>query len=100
MQNSEPFNTNITSINICLQNAARITRALFEICLKKSWPIMASRLLNLSKTIDKRIWGFETPLRQFSILTQEIIGKLEAKRLKVDKLREMDAKEIGMVYKH
>ena len=100
MQNSEPFNTNITSINICLQNAARITRALFEICLKKSWPIMASRLLNLSKTIDKRIWGFETPLRQFSILTPEIIGKLEAKRLKVDKLREMDAKEIGMAYKH
>jgi activating signal cointegrator complex subunit 3 len=77
------------------QNAARITRSLFEICLKKGWPIMASRLLNLSKTIDKKIWGFETPLRQFSILPQEIISKLEARNLKVDKLREMDAKEIG-----
>ena len=56
---------------------------------------MASRLLNLSKTIDKRIWGFESPLRQFSILTPEIINKLEQRNLKIDKLREMDAKEIG-----
>lgn len=58
---------------------------------------MAGRLLNLSKTIDKRIWGFETPLRQFSILTPEIIYKIENKKLKIDKLREMDAKEIGNV---
>ncbi|WAR07337.1 ASCC3-like protein [Mya arenaria] len=82
------------------QNAARITRSLFEICLKKGWPIMASRLLNLSKTIDKRIWGFETPLRQFSILTQEVITKIEGRKLKIDKLRDMDAKEIGHMLHH
>ncbi|KAH3727122.1 hypothetical protein DPMN_053047 [Dreissena polymorpha] len=57
---------------------------------------MAGRLLNLSKTIDKRIWGFETPLRQFSILSPEIINKLEAGKMKIERLREMDAKEIGM----
>ena len=56
---------------------------------------MAGRLLNLSKTIEKRLWGFENPLRQFSILTYEIFEKLEAKRLTIDRLREMDAKEIG-----
>jgi len=56
---------------------------------------MASRLLNLSKSIDKRIWGFETPLRQFSVLTPEIISKIEARKLSMDKLRDMDAKEIG-----
>ncbi|KAL4233009.1 activating signal cointegrator 1 complex subunit [Mactra antiquata] len=82
------------------QNSARIIRSLFEICLKKGWPIMASRLLNLSKTIDKRIWGFETPLRQFSILSHEIIHKIEAKNLKIDKLREMDSKEIGHMLHH
>lgn len=71
-------------------------RALFEITLKKSWPIMASRLLNLCKTIDKRLWGFENPLRQFPTLSQEILRKLEERKLTIDKLKEMDAKEIGM----
>ena len=70
-------------------------RALFEITLKKSWPIMASRLLNLVKTIDKRLWGFENPLRQFPILSQEIMRKIEERKLTIDKLKEMDHKEIG-----
>ena len=56
---------------------------------------MASRLLSLCKTVDKRLWGFESPLRQFPILSSEIITKIEARRLKIDKLREMDSKEIG-----
>ena len=70
-------------------------RALFEMALRKGWPIMASRLLKLSKTVEKRLWGFENPLRQFPILSMEIFSKLEARRLNVDKLREMDSKEIG-----
>ena len=56
---------------------------------------MASRLLALCKTVDKRLWGFESPLRQFPILSSEIISKIEARNLKIDKLREMDSKEIG-----
>ena len=78
-----------------VQNAGRIIRALFEVALKKGWPVMAGRLLNLCKTIDKRLWGFENPLRQFPILTSEILNKLEAKKLTVDRLRDMDPKEIG-----
>ena len=83
------------NVNYLFQNGARILRSLFEICLKKGWPIMASRLLSLCKTVDKRLWGFESPLRQFPILSSEIITKIEARRLKIDKLREMDSKEIG-----
>lgn len=64
--------------------------------LRKGWPIMAGRLLDLSKVIEKRLWGFENPLRQFSILSVEILNKLESRRLTVDKLKEMDAKDIGM----
>ncbi|VDI49942.1 activating signal cointegrator complex subunit 3 [Mytilus galloprovincialis] len=82
------------------QNAGRIMRALFEICLKKSWPIMAGRLLNLCKTIDKRLWGFENPLRQFPTLSQEILKKIEDKKLTIDKLKEMDHKEIGHMVHH
>lgn len=56
---------------------------------------MAGRLLEQCKIIDKRLWGHEHPLRQFSILTPEVLGKLEARRLTVDRLKEMDSKEIG-----
>lgn len=56
---------------------------------------MAGRLLNLCKTIDKRLWGFENPLRQFPLLTSEILHKLESKKMTVDRLKEMDPKEIG-----
>ena len=63
--------------------------------IRKGWPIMAGRLLELSKVIEKRLWAFENPLRQFPILGVEVLDKLEARRLTVDKLREMDPKEIG-----
>ena len=58
------------------------------------------RLLMVSKMVDKRIWNFETPLRQFPILTHESLRKIEEKKLNMDKLREMEAKEIGMCYKY
>ena len=45
--------------------------------------------------VDKRIWGFESPLRQFPILNFESLKKIEDKKLNIDKLREMEAKEIG-----
>ena len=54
-----------------------------------------SRLLTLSKMVDKRIWGHESPLRQFPILSFESLKKIEDKKLNIDKLREMEAKEIG-----
>lgn len=78
-----------------LQNAARIVRALFEVALRKGWPIMAGRLLSLSKTIEKRLWGFEHPLRQFPFLQAEIFRKIEARKLTIDRLKEMDPNEIG-----
>ncbi|XP_041463235.1 activating signal cointegrator 1 complex subunit 3-like [Lytechinus variegatus] len=82
------------------QNAARIIRALFEITLRTGWPLMAANLLMLSKSIDRRLWAWENPLRQFSVLSYEILRKLEAKKLSVDKLREMDSKEIGLMVHH
>ncbi len=40
------------------QNAARIVRGLFEIALRKGWPLMAGRLLQLSKIIERRLSRF------------------------------------------
>lgn len=82
------------------QNAGRIMRALFEMALRKGWPVMAGRLLEQCKALDKRLWGFEHPLRQFPILGPEVLNKLEARRLTVDRLREMDPTEIGHMVHH
>ncbi|XP_074043343.1 activating signal cointegrator 1 complex subunit 3 isoform X2 [Macrotis lagotis] len=82
------------------QNAARIVRALFEVALRKRWPAMTYRLLNLSKVIDKRLWGWASPLRQFSILPPSVLTKLEEKKLTVDKLKDMRKDEIGHMLHH
>lgn len=78
-----------------VQNAARIVRALFEIALRKRWPAMTYRLLNLCKVIDKRLWGWAHPLRQFSVLPPSVLSRMEEKKLTVDKLRDMGKDEIG-----
>ena len=56
---------------------------------------MAGKLLTLCKTVDKRLWGFENPLRQFAILNHETLSKLEAKKATIHRLRDMQANEIG-----
>jgi activating signal cointegrator complex subunit 3 len=82
------------------QNAARIIRALFEIAVHRGWPTMAERLLTLCKTVDRRLWAFRNPLWQFSSLSLEIMRKLEAGKLTVDRLRDMPAEEIGHMVRH
>ncbi|XP_053237514.1 activating signal cointegrator 1 complex subunit 3 isoform X1 [Podarcis raffonei] len=82
------------------QNAARIVRALFEVALRKRWPAMTYRLLNLSKVIDKRLWGWVSPLRQFSVLPPSVLSKLEQKNLTIDKLKDMRKDEIGHMLHH
>ncbi|XP_038077615.1 activating signal cointegrator 1 complex subunit 3-like [Patiria miniata] len=90
----------VSDLAYVAQNSARIIRALFEITLRKGWPLMAAQLLTLSKMVDRRLWSFENPLRQFPQLSQEIQRKLENKKLTIDKLREMPASEIGHLIHH
>ncbi|XP_017269735.1 activating signal cointegrator 1 complex subunit 3 isoform X2 [Kryptolebias marmoratus] len=90
----------ISDLSYVAQNAARIVRALFEIALRKRWPAMTYRLLTLCKVIDKRLWGFAHPLRQFPHLSQVVLSRLEEKNLTVDKLKEMRKDEIGHMLHH
>ncbi|CAN9514188.1 unnamed protein product [Ophioblennius macclurei] len=90
----------ISDLSYVAQNAARIVRALFEIALRKRWPAMTYRLLTLCKVIDKRLWGFAHPLRQFPNLSHVVLNRLEEKKLSVDKLREMRKDEIGHMLHH
>ena len=41
------------------------------------------------------MWQWEHPFRQFDGFTHEILNKLEAKDMNIDRLRELDHKEIG-----
>ncbi|XP_036929832.1 activating signal cointegrator 1 complex subunit 3 [Acanthopagrus latus] len=90
----------ISDLSYVAQNAARIVRALFEIALRKRWPAMTYRLLTLCKVIDKRLWGFAHPLRQFPNLSHIVLNRLEEKKLTVDKLKEMRKDEIGHMLHH
>ena len=41
----------ISDQNYVVTNASRIARALFEIVLRKNWPLLAGRILQFAKTI-------------------------------------------------
>ncbi|XP_034181076.1 activating signal cointegrator 1 complex subunit obelus [Osmia lignaria lignaria] len=79
------------------QNAVRICRALFKIMLEKNNATMAGRLLEMSKMFEIPQWDYLTPLRQFSCLPSEIIDKIEHLDLTIDRLNDMDVKEIADV---
>lgn len=78
------------------QNASRICRALFELCLRRGWPSLAEQLLTVSKSCDLRIWPHQHELRQFEkTLKPEVLYKLEEKKATLDRLWDMSSGEIG-----
>jgi activating signal cointegrator complex subunit 3 len=80
------------------QSAARISRALFEMILKRGLAHLANRLLLFTLMIEKQIWDFQSPLRQFlPNLRLDSILKLEEKDLTVERLVELEANEIGAI---
>ena len=68
---------------------------MFDIAIHSGYPAVAAKLLALSKMLANKIWENDSPLRQFDILKNTTLRKLEELNLKVDKLREMPAREIG-----
>lgn len=84
------------------QSAGRITRALFEMVLKRGRSFLANKLLSYCKMIDRRIWDFQHPLRQFTPIKPEIIMKLESAKghATLDALIEMEPGEIGVLVRH
>lgn len=90
----------ISDVNYVCDNSVRIARALFEIVLHRNWPLMAGRLLTMAKMLEHQMWHFQSPMRQFSRITHEILDKIEDKRLTIEKIRDMDAKEIGRMVRH
>ncbi|XP_077223084.1 U5 small nuclear ribonucleoprotein helicase [Tasmannia lanceolata] len=80
---------------------ARIMRALFEICLRRGWCEMTSFMLEYCKAVDRQIWPHQHPLRQFDKdLSLDILRKLEDKGVDLDRLIEMEEKDIGALIRY
>ncbi|XP_014495737.1 DExH-box ATP-dependent RNA helicase DExH14 isoform X2 [Vigna radiata var. radiata] len=80
---------------------ARITRALFEICLRRGWCEMTLFMLEYSKAVDRQVWPHQHPLRQFDKdLSAEILRKLEERGADLDRLFEMEEKDIGALIRY
>lgn len=87
----------ISDINYVAQNSARICRALFQISLIRRWGHLASVLLSICKSIEKKLWSFRHPLAQFN-LPHLIIKKLEERESAshIDALRDMTPGEVSL----
>ncbi len=81
--------------NYVAQNAGRIARALFEVCLKRGWSTIARYYLCLCKSIDRRVRMDHSPMRQFSDLPMDILKKIEDADVTYEQLVDMDSREIG-----
>eukprot|EP01133_Synstelium_polycarpum_P001014 gene1014-1153_t len=85
----------VSDSHYVVQNASRILRGLFEITMKRGWCSVSKQILELCKMIDHQMWYFESPLRQFGILQQETLKKLEEAELTTDDLIEMSPGDLA-----
>ncbi|ORX42129.1 Sec63-domain-containing protein [Piromyces finnis] len=83
------------------QHSARIARAMFEIAMNRNWGPVASKLLTICKSVEKRMWPFEHPLTQFD-LPHPILQKLNSLSniYSVETIRDMEPMEIGELVHH
>ncbi|KAK9116484.1 hypothetical protein Sjap_015431 [Stephania japonica] len=80
---------------------ARIMRALFEICLGRGWSEMSSFMLEYCQAVDRQIWPHQHPLRQFEKdISPDILRKLEDRGIDLDRLQEMEEKDIGLLIRY
>lgn len=91
----------IADLNYVSQNAPRLARALYEICMNKGWPSAAETCLSIAKSIEWTLWPQQHPLWQFEeFLKRDVLQKLEKLNLDLLHLKEMKADEIGAALRH
>lgn len=80
--------------NYVAQNSVRICRALFLIGVNRRWGSFSKVLLDICKSIEKRLWAFDHPLCQFD-LPDTIIRIIREKNPSMDHLLDMEPSELG-----
>lgn len=76
------------------KNAARVCRALYEVALRAKYASLAERLLRLAKAVERRVWWFQTPLRQLADL--EPTATARHRNFPEDALRNLESKNISL----
>lgn len=95
--------TLISDTNYVAQNGARICRALFEVTLRKGLCRLSTTFLRLARCIDRRVWWWESPLRQVADalhFPEHVIRNLESKKASIEHLSDMTGHEIGSLIHH
>ncbi|GFR50198.1 hypothetical protein Agub_g12366 [Astrephomene gubernaculifera] len=77
------------------QSAGRLMRCLFEICLRRGWAGLTDRALALSKMVTYRMWGSQSPLRQFKGVPNDVLVKLEKRDLPWERFYDLTSQELG-----
>lgn len=78
------------------QNGGRIIRALLEIAISRKWANVATVLMGMSKAIEKRLWPFDQPLKQFDLKADIFYGLDQwADQFSVAELASMTSIELG-----
>ncbi|KAG9057370.1 hypothetical protein FS842_007071 [Serendipita sp. 407] len=78
------------------ENGGRIIRSLLEIALSRKWANASNVLMAMSKSVEKRMWGYEHPLIQFDLSTDVIycLGRW-ADEFEISELASMTAADLG-----
>lgn len=78
------------------QNSGRIIRALLEISISRKWAHVTATLMSMSKSIEKRLWAYDHPLKQTQ-LKMETLHNIQrwCDELSVAELASFDAQELG-----
>jgi antiviral helicase SLH1 len=88
----------VSDMAYAAQNGGRIVRALLEIAISRKWANVTAVLIGLSKAIEKRLWPFDHPLRQFDLKSDTIYGLQErADEWSVAQLATLDASALGQL---
>lgn len=88
----------VSDMAYAAQNGGRIIRSLLEIAVSRKWASVTAVLMGMSKAIEKRLWPFDNPLKQFS-LRADVLHNLQqwADEWSVAQLASSDASSIGQL---
>jgi antiviral helicase SLH1 len=86
----------VSDMAYAAQNGGRIIRALLEIAISRKWASVTGVLMGLSKAIEKRLWPFDQPLKQFNLKADIFYGLQSwADDWSVAQLASLDASALG-----
>lgn len=84
----------ISDCNYIAQNSIRICRALFLIGLNKKWGVFTQIMLELCKSIEKKVWNFDHPLAQFDV-NKQFLKVLRNRKTPMSTLFDLSSSEVG-----